>query len=275
MKQRVILLLSAGLLIATELDARVAMAGHGALSGDPALVSRVQRVSDRINNRLRHEGHQLSRRDLMDVLDNLRVIARILNEDGEDGTRPNPPPSRPNPPPRPDPNPPRPPSSNAVVRGVVERSSFTFEGYSLDELYGQCESFYQNEIRGSSVDDIEVSTNFGPTDKLRNSSSFWKTSAEVCGQIIGSVRRNSSLPVSRHDRYVLIGKIENTPYRLRGRDLIELNRECEAHYAATRPGSVDDITVSVNFGPEIVLRNSSSYWRTAFEVCQQIIARVN
>ena len=74
--------------------------------------------------------------------------------------------------------------------------------------------------------------------------------------------------------YIVMGNIEEKAFTFRGMDKIDINDECVSFYKSQSINNVDDIVLSVNFGKEIVKRNSSSYWKSSFEVCQQIVSEL-
>ncbi|OFZ18429.1 MAG: hypothetical protein A2Z20_04415 [Bdellovibrionales bacterium RBG_16_40_8] len=137
---------------------------------DSVLVRRVQRVSDAVNLKIQRDGDRLSTRDLMDALDQLQILARIVQiDDGRDG---------------------RPPYNRLTVSGAIESGlSFYFQGQTVHEIHSQCMSFADSKFRGRvSVKNISVSVNYGPTRLLHNRLSYWRTSLEICRQITGVVR---------------------------------------------------------------------------------------
>lgn len=70
-----------------------------------------------------------------------------------------------------------------IYMGRIETVDFTFAARSIPDLGQKCESFVKaNSLQR--VDDINVSVNFGETRVLRNASTYWTGSIEICQQII-------------------------------------------------------------------------------------------
>ncbi len=211
------------------------------------LERRVKRLSNRMADRLEQEAHMLNRKELRSILSSLQDIRATLNGNSTS------------------------PGGRYSVRGKMERQSFDFVVTDLADLYTQCTAFVKSKASGS-VDEIEVSVNFGASQRLYNSSSYWKTSFAKCMQII-NVAKAQGIQMDR-GQVLVIGKIERQSFEFTARDVIGINQQCEQFYNQKNLGSVDEIEVSANFAPAKRLYNSSSYWRSAFEVCQQIIQAI-
>lgn len=115
-------------------------------------------------------------------------------------------------------------------------------------------------------DDITVVVDFGRLSTLRNGPSYW-SEEESCQQV-ASVARAEGLDNDFGDLSVS-GRIEQYSYHFAGRSRADIGEQC--YDFAANLGNVDDITVSVNAEPEITLRNGPSYWRTKYEICEQIL----
>lgn len=225
------------------------------------LSGRLYERSARVNELIRQNATRLDNQTQRQVLEQLSAIETLIARGG----RPNPYPGNPAPP-----TPPPPPGgARYLVRGDIESKGFTFEVTNLLSLYTQCTDFVKNQIGNSSVDDINISIDFGPVQKLRNSSSYWKGEAQVCNQIV-EVARKSGITYDNSE-LAYIGTIEQQSFMFRGYSLLDINKQCESFVNSSSLSSVDDITVSVNLGPVKTLRNSSSYWKGSFEICQQIL----
>ncbi len=221
------------------------------------ILDRVYRKSEVVYSLINDKANLLTTRELETTLDYLRSIERTLRSTG-------------NPDPGPGPRPPRP--SLHSVRGNIETSDFNFEVEDLGDLYGQCSNFVRQIFGTNSVDDIKVSINFGEVVTLRNSSTYWKGDFQVCNQII-AVARNAGVRSNHRDR-IVTGSIEDKSFHFSAVNVNDLSRQCEEFVSSQSLNSVDDIIVSVNFSEPRVLRNSSSYWKGPFEICQQVLQNI-
>ncbi|MAZ49057.1 MAG: hypothetical protein CME65_10865 [Halobacteriovoraceae bacterium] len=77
-------------------------------------------------------------------------------------------------------------------------------------------------------------------------------------------------PGPGHGLVTVTGSIENTSFMFDVVDAADLATQCSE---ATNVGNVDDISISVNFGPAQRYHNSSSYWRGETEACIQIASK--
>lgn len=78
-------------------------------------------------------------------------------------------------------------SNQHTVYGSIEAQEFKFVGYDKSDMFRQCEQFLNsNNLR--SVDEIIRVTNFGTERELKNSSSYWKGSLEICQQVLAEIR---------------------------------------------------------------------------------------
>lgn len=218
--------------------------------GSGRLAREVQDISARLNDRIQRNAAGMSSIKLEAVRNDLLSLRDTLSD-----------------------RPTRPPKRRHSVRGLMERKSFEFVGSSLETLNDQCVDFYQSNYMGS-VDDITVSVDFGAETAIRNSSSYWKSAGEVCGQIMSTVRSKGVRHVSDTYSYIVTGNMELKTFTFKGYDVIDINQQCTNFYDKNYIGSVDDIELSVNFHTPIKKHNSSSYWKSSFEVCQQIISEL-
>ncbi len=233
------------------------------------LAHRIQQRSEDIRQLLYSRARSLSSQTQLQILEQLRGIETLVSRDNGNGGgnggggRPAPYPDPAKPPTRPSP-----PSYGNSIRGQIENQSFNFDGSSRQDIFDQCVAFVQSKglIK---VDDISVSVNFRDAVVLRNSSSYWNGAGEVCLQVNDVLIREGI----QADRSLLSfdGAMETYGFSFRGRSFAEVSTQCEAFVKAKGLSQVDDIVVSVNMEPLKVLRNSSSYWRGSFEICQQVL----
>jgi hypothetical protein len=174
-------------------------------------------------------------------------------------------------------NPPPPPAPPPQPRGVVfkgkfETAEFTFEARDLYQLNTQCTTFVLSNGL-TNVDDISVSVNFGPIQILRNTSSYWKTPYQICAQL-NPIAQAAGLQAPR-GQTIVVGSIETVDFEFAGYNVADISRQCEMLVnSKSSLSNVDDIIMSVNFGTPLVLRNTSGYWKGAFEICNQIIQKL-
>ena len=253
------LLLSAALIV-TSAAAIAQIRGGGYMNVTPR---EVVQNSARTHEILSNEIYNLSSEQLRLVNEKLHEIREIVRGYDNGGGRPHPVPV-----PVPQPNPP-PYSQRQLVRGTVENVEFSFEVEDLMGLHQQCVAFVSSKAL-LSVDDIQVSINFGPIETLRNAADYWKGANRVCAQIEQKAKaRGLALP--RTGQWILIGTVETVDFSFTGYDKIEINRQCENFLNQKGLRSVDDIVVSTNFGSEQVLRNAADYWKNNIEICSQIM----
>lgn len=79
-------------------------------------------------------------------------------------------------------------SPGYIVTGSIETHEFSFSGYDFVSLLNQCESLVEQK-RISHADDILVSINFEAQRVLRNASSYWRGSFEICQKVLEGIRR--------------------------------------------------------------------------------------
>lgn len=167
----------------------------------------------------------------------------------------------------------RPGRGGMSFRGMIEQTTFDFNARDLGDVFESCETLVVSKVGASvSVDDISLSLDFGNEMKIRNSSSYWKGPYQVCMQLV-NVARQAGLR-SREAYLTVVGKVEDREIRLAGNTLRDLNQQCESFVNNTLGSSVsvDDIELSINYEASITKRNSSSYWKGPFEVCQQVLS---
>lgn len=77
-------------------------------------------------------------------------------------------------------------SNQNVVYGNIENQEFNFVGFGKADMFRQCESFV-NSKNLTQVDDIVRVTNFGAERVLKNQSSWWRGTLEICQQVLAEV----------------------------------------------------------------------------------------
>jgi len=228
---------------------------------DRGLVENTRRLARITLEQVDLNADRVSDQQLRRVNELLREISRTMNNNGSQPPPYNPPPY----------NPP-PPVGRYSIAGVIENSTFNFTVLNLQELYEQCATFVQAN-RITSVDDISISVNYGPTRTVKNNTSYWKGTIQICMQITGIAKSEGVYYNPSHGRSV-IGTIENLEFNFRAYDIPSLSDQCTQFVNNSNIKSVDDITMSIDFGQTIVLRNNTSYWKNSFEICQQIIQNI-
>lgn len=154
-----------------------------------------------------------------------------------------------------------------MVKGTIENREFSFDSRSLMDLNDQCTAFVrQNGL--TAVDDIQVSINLKPLVSLRNSTGYWQSANQICGQIVDQAR-DAGLRVGASS--VLVGSMENRDFKFVGNDNVDVYNQCDAFVKQNGLTAVDDITVSRNFSKAVVLKNSTGYWKNSLEICQQVM----
>jgi hypothetical protein len=233
-----------------------------AQAGSFEMTERTKRHAMRMNNEIQTQASLLDDSQLMRINEYLRGIEQVLRGGGAH-------PIPPQPVPQPIPQPP--PSIRYIVAGSIENSPYSFQISNLAELHDQCVAFVvSNNI--SSVDDISVSINFGQTRNLRNGADYWRGANTICQQVI-LVARESGISYGGFG-HTIIGTIESRDYKFSGWDLVTISNQCTDFVNQNSLSSVDDITLSVDFGPVQKLRNGASYWQNSFEICQQILQQI-
>jgi len=182
------------------------------------------------------------------------------------------------------------------VTGKFEQIKYFFFGANRDEIMSQCNDYYQYITNPAQVDEIFWSVNGSSEQRLYNKSEYWKTKNEVCGQIENVIK--SSVPTKaeivaeqkyneliskwnqdQHNSkvaYKITGRFEQTKYFFFGESQEEIRSQCDEIYQyIPNPDSIDEIYISLNGSNEAKLYNSSSFWKTQNEVCNQVINAIS
>jgi len=175
------------------------------------------------------------------------------------------------------------------VTGLIETSSYLFYGENSDEIIAQCQDFYSEVENKSSVDDITYSVQGSKDKTLRNSSSYWTSKDQVCGQIITVIRSavpsKFSIDTARgfklakirfknqgKELYSIKGNIEGIDYIFYGENADEIVNQCKSLYSdIPLNSSVDEIFYIDSNDKEQRLYNSSSYWKNKTSICEQFL----
>jgi phage shock protein PspC (stress-responsive transcriptional regulator) len=155
---------------------------------------------------------------------------------------------------------------------TIENQSYNFKVAGTAELVEACMAARAGISQ--SVDDVQVSINYLKTKSAHNTGSWWKGSLEVCGVVAGLaaqlglddglVRRNHVVAFS------LEGKEELT-FSMVGRNAGDIGDKCMNKLSRVSLPSVDDISLIVNGSGLIQRHNTGSWWKTAAEICQQVV----
>ena len=158
------------------------------------------------------------------------------------------------------------------VSGSLERDSFFYSVRDAMDMAGQCVAQFNNSSYKSSAD-ATVSVNFGTIQTIRNNSSYWRSAGEACAYVSAAAVRYGLPSDSSYDIRV-VGAIERKTMMLQGFNLNDIMVQCLNFHADTNLSSVDDIVVLTRSGQVRVLRNNSSYWKSASEVCNQVMQAI-
>lgn len=227
---------------------------------DRGLVENTRRLARITFEQVDMNADRVSDQQLRRVNELMREISRTMSN----GSQP--------PPYNPPPYNPAPPTSRYTIAGVIENSTFNFSVFNLQELYDQCAIFVQDN-RISTVDDISISVNYGPTRSVKNNNSYWRGMSQICMQMTALAKADGVYYNPSAGRSV-IGTIETFEFNFRAYDKASLSDQCTQFVNGNNIRSVDDIVMSVDFGQAIVLKNNTSYWKNSFEICQQIIQNI-
>lgn len=207
-------------------------------------------MSERVGEMLKNSAYMMSEGELSDVISLLGEVRNVIRGNPGGG------------------------SYRYIVTATVERTDITIEGDSLTELYSSCEAaFKKNGLREKEAfNDLSYSLNFGRQEEMTNTYSYWHGYGKACQLITTSLKEKNSIPVSdSRVGFIFMGTMEKESFYFQARSYAEINTQCVEFYNRKRVGAVNDITVSVDFGSIKTFTNTYSYWRTANEVCYQIL----
>jgi len=160
------------------------------------------------------------------------------------------------------------PRSNYAVNGTIQGNSYAFTVNSLNQLSDQCVSFVQSKGLNR-IDSVEVSINFGAIQARTNVASYWTSSNDICSQVL-QVARAAGVTVDSSLGRTAVGSIQGNDYKFVG-DLATMSTQCGSFVASKGLNRIDNITISIDFGDVHTSTNSTEYWTTSFDICQQIL----
>jgi hypothetical protein len=196
---------------------------------------------------------------------------RVRGIQGQCVTRNNPAPNpnpypNPNPNPYPNPNPnPYPGNYGMTVTAIVENTLVVLQGYSNGDIFNQC----MQRVPNTAVDEITMVTNNSAVRRLVNSSSYWNRAADTCTVIMNNISNEASY----NTMIDVYGTLENRPLSIRASSKADALSQCYSQSANI--GQIDDMSISVNNSPLRVLRNQSSYWKNAGQVCLVVMQQID
>ncbi len=80
-------------------------------------------------------------------------------------------------------------STRTVVAVLEETIEFEFTGFDRQDLIQSCVRQYDAQgLSGRSIDDMDVSVDFMPSEKMRNNASYWRDSFSLCMEIAKAIR---------------------------------------------------------------------------------------
>lgn len=152
------------------------------------------------------------------------------------------------------------PRSGQMIVALIEEQVVLIRGHSPGDLLVNC----AQAVRGiNNVDDIFFTVNGGPYITRRNDPGYWRTSDEICMQMM-NVLDNSYAEAA----YIEVsGTIEHRPVSLEGSRGEILETCAELIPAQT---SVDDMHLSINRGQVTTAHKQTGYWTGAAQICGQM-----
>ncbi|MFY7991778.1 MAG: hypothetical protein ACOVP4_00680 [Bacteriovoracaceae bacterium] len=240
-------------------------------SCEVVLIDNYNRVIDRF---IAQRDYQTNRcRDgLRDCNKEMRlrgISGRCVESDNIPSPQPQPQPNPypyPNPQPNPNPYPnPGPGNYGMEVTAIVENRLVVLQGYSRGDLFNQC----MQQVPNLAVDEITMVTNNSSTRRLVNNTSYWNRTADICNVIM----TNISNEVSYSSFIDVFGTLENRSLSIRTSSKADALSQCYSQAASI--GSIDDISISVNNSQLRQLRNNSSYWKNAGEICFVVMQQID
>lgn len=175
---------------------------------------------------------------------------------------------QPNPYPYPNPNPgpsPYPGNFGMEVTAIIENRLVVLQGYSNSDIFNQC----MQQVPNSAADEITMVTNNSSTRRLVNNTSYWSRTADICNVIMTNISNEAS-----YNSFIdVFGTLENRSLSIRASSKADALSQCYSQAASI--GSIDDISISVNNSQLRQLRNSSSYWKNAGEICFVVMQQID
>jgi len=177
------------------------------------------------------------------------------------------PPHNPNPPYNPNPNPY--PTYGVSVSGVIEDNAFTFTARDASELYINCLTDIRRVVYGSS-DEMFFSANNNRF--VSTSTSGWYNDTQICSILEHEARRSVMTTYTSPMR--IVGSLERAPFQIEAFDRSSLLTNCVAAFTATRQGSTDELTFSLNGAPFQKI-TTSGWWNTPTRACKAMILNID
>jgi hypothetical protein len=177
----------------------------------------------------------------------------------------------PNPNPYPTPNPyPNPtPQYGVSVSGVIEDRAFTFVARDPSELYINCLSDIRRVNYGS-ADELFFSANNNRF--VSTATSGWYNDTTICSILEQEARRSYRTEYTSLMR--VVGSLERAPFQIEAYDRASLITSCIDAFAATRQGSTDELTYSLNGAP-FQRVTTSGWWNTPARACKAMILNLD
>lgn len=202
-------------------------------------------------------------------LDCVQIEARIPTPQPNPQPRPNP---QPIPQPRPNPQPmPQPiPTYGVTVSGILEDSFFTMTARDASELYMNCLTDIRRVMMGSS-DELMFSANNNRF--ISTSTSGWYNDAQICSILEQEARRTLN-QTSYTSPIRIQGSLEREPFQILANSRAELLNGCIQAFTATRQGTTDEVTFSLNGAP-FQRVTTSGWWNTPARACRAMILNLD
>lgn len=179
---------------------------------------------------------------------------------------------QPIPQPRPIPQPmPQPmPTYGVTVSGIVEDAFFTMTARDASELYMNCLTDIRRVMMGAS-DELMFSANNGRF--ISTSTSGWYNDAQICSMLEQEARRTLNQTVYTSPMRVQ-GSLEREPFQILANSRAELLNGCIQAFTATRQGTTDEVTFSLNGAP-FQRVTTSGWWNTPARACKAMILNLD
>lgn len=175
----------------------------------------------------------------------------------------------PGPIPTPNPNPYPQPGYGVSVTGLIEDSLFRFAANNPAELYLSCLTDIR-AVRMGSADEIFFTVNSNRF--ISASTSGWYNDTQICSILEQEARQSYGQGYSTPLR--IVGSIERAPFQIDAFDRASLLEGCIGSFRATRQGSVDEISYSVNGGPFQRI-TTSGWWTTPERACRAMLGHMD
>jgi hypothetical protein len=160
---------------------------------------------------------------------------------------------------------------NILVNVGFESTAFSLKVDSLEDLVDQCATKFR-EARLTSIDDIDVSVDFQPVQRLHNAG--WWNTAELACNAIAQLAQPQGVKISRFAPSIILrGNVEGNAaldFAVEGNSRGEVGQQCLDHFQKNPIGSADDLFVSKNFEVMKAIHNPG-WWNTPQSICEAIL----